>query len=59
MEQCDSRKNEKEEEIHMGKEGSFYMHIFGMNNKERLGRKCLGARLTMEGKLWKMFGVED
>jgi hypothetical protein len=30
-----------------------------MNNKQRTGKKSIGAGATMEGKFWSIFGAED
>jgi hypothetical protein len=38
-----------EKEICMAKEGSFYRHVFGMNNKKRTGKKSTRAGATKEG----------
>jgi hypothetical protein len=39
------------EEICMGSYNNFWTVVFGMNHKERIGKKNLGAGATMVGKL--------
>jgi hypothetical protein len=43
----------------MAKRVVFGQSCFCMNNKQRTGKKSIGARETMEGEFWSIFGVED